>query len=280
MTVLVERGASGLVNDCIGQLMTEHPGWRRSQDGDAFGRLFRAGDVTFSVSTHRSGWHVEVLSGSGHVPSPDVFSLKEQTPCSEIRRALDESGPVVRFRNPDIWDALAVAIIRQVIRAPHAKRMYQLFCETYGEQHVLADGTACALVPPPEVVLRLTDTQFDELGMAFKRRPLRHAAAAVLEHHEQWTNSAVEELVDTLQATRGIGPWTARAAAADLTNDWSMYPYGDLAVRTWATRAAPQTCWPTAEPEFEDAWRAAAGDELSALTVMVLAWGSRRGVIG
>jgi DNA-3-methyladenine glycosylase II len=95
------------------------------------------------------------------------------------------------------------------------------------------------LFPTPETVLDLKSDQFSSIGMAFKRRPLTVAAEAY----------------------------------------WALYPYGDLAVRTWAMRAAPSYEWPTDEAAFGRVWRTLAGDYLSVLTLFTLAWGSRHGDI-
>ena len=77
--------------------------------------------------------------------------------------------------------------------------------------------------------------------------------------------SDTEIEADALQAIPRVGPWTARAAAADWSNDWALYPYTDLAVRTWAKRAAPSRYWPVDEPTFGRMWRALAGEGLSSL---------------
>jgi DNA-3-methyladenine glycosylase II len=194
--------------------------------------------------------------------------------------ALQSLGKVARFRNPSLWDALATAIIRQVIRAAQAKKLYRAFCDAYGQQVVLPGGRSCATFPTPRAVLDLSAEQFVSIGMAFKRRPLQRAAEAFLSYGEAWTQLSPAVLAKELQAVPGIGAWTAGAAVADWSNDWSLYPYADLAVRTWAKRAAPSLSWPNDEPAFEQMWNALAGDQLSTLTLLTLAWGSQRGDIG
>ncbi|GAA2880960.1 hypothetical protein GCM10010517_43780 [Streptosporangium fragile] len=111
--------------------------------------------------------------------------------------------------------------------------------------------------------------------MAFKRRPLQAAAAAYLAHHAEWAQFAPDVLVKAVQAVPRIGPWTAGAAVADYTGDFALYPYADLAVRTWAALADPATAWPADEPAFADAWRNLAGPSLSTLTILTLAWGDQ-----
>ncbi|MGH4012583.1 MAG: hypothetical protein ACRDSL_01320 [Pseudonocardiaceae bacterium] len=198
----------------------------------------------------------------------------------ELAIALKQLGTVVRFRNADLWDAIGTAIIRQVIRAGQSKKLYRAFCEAYGEHVSLPIGGSYALFPSPEIVLDLSDNQFSSIGMAFKRRPLKAAAEAHLEHSATWRELSPRALIDALQVVPRIGPWTAHAAVADWSNDWALYPYADLAVRTWAKRAAPSYDWPADEPAFGRVWRALAGDQLSSLTLLTLAWGSQHGDIG
>jgi DNA-3-methyladenine glycosylase II len=173
-----------------------------------------------------------------------------------------------------------MAIMRQVIRAAQSKKLYRDFCRAHGTQVRLPDGGIYSLFPTPEIVLQLTDEQFASLGLAFKRRTLRLAAEAYSSHGAQWREMSPSALLDALQAIPRVGPWTARATAADWSNDWALYPYTDLAVRTWAKRAAPSRYWPVGEPTFGRMWRALAGEGLSSLTLLTLAWGSQHGDIG
>lgn len=211
------------------------------------------------------------------VVAPDGLALGE---VPELSAELAKLGPVARFRNPDLWDAIGTAIIRQVIRAAQAKKLYRAFCAAYGEPVEVSNADPYVLFPTPEVVLKLSDDQFASVGMAFKRRPLRAAAEAYPERGEKWRELPPTVLVGELQSVPRIGPWTASAAVADWSNDFALYPYTDLAVRTWARRAAPSYAWPDDEETFGQQWRALAGDRLSDLTLLTLAWGSCHGDIG
>ncbi|MBL7499784.1 hypothetical protein I6A84_20730 [Frankia sp. CNm7] len=184
------------------------------------------------------------------------------------------------MRNPSLWEALGTAILRQVIRAGQSKKLYRALCATHGQQVTLPDGNSYALFPTAEAILELDDEQFSELGLAFKRPALRSAATAYVTHGESWTRLSRPALVDELQSVRRVGPWTAGAAVADYTNHWDLYPYADLAVRTWAGRAAPSHVWFHNERAFGTQWRHLAGEHLSVLTLLTLAWGSQHGDIG
>ncbi|WIM95738.1 hypothetical protein ACTOB_007867 [Actinoplanes oblitus] len=208
--------------------------------------------------------------GPGAGPVIDHVVLSGEG-TSEIATAVQALGPVCRVRNSDLWDAIGTAIIRQVIRAAQARQMYARFCLAHGT--TVAPAAVHRLFPSPERVLDLSPADFAELRMTFKQPALAAAATAYLTHRQTWEQLDPPALVTALQAVPRIGPWTAGAAVADWSGDFSVYPYADLAVRTWARRAAPATEWPEDEPSFAMRWRETAGKDLSALTQLVLAWG-------
>ncbi|SFK93038.1 DNA-3-methyladenine glycosylase II [Streptosporangium canum] len=247
--------------------MLDHPGWDTISDAAPV-RAMRAPAGTWLL-THPDT--TTLLGGDGAAPTLDVYTpaALHDTPLpAELRTALNQLGPVQRWRNADLWEALATAIIRQVIRAGQARKMHAAFRTAAGQ----AAGPT-ALIPTPEEVLALSPEQFAALGMAFKRRPLQAAAAAYLAHRAEWAELAPDVLVKAVQAVPRIGPWTAGAAVADYSGDFTLYPFADLAVRTWAALADPATTWPTDEPSFAGLWQELAGPHLSTLTVLTLAWG-------
>jgi DNA-3-methyladenine glycosylase II len=262
-------------------VMTEHAAWLPAQG--ATRRVFARPDGSrWLVQVAGAVVTLDPLTPDADELAVDVFTLSDGLagPASELVTALGRLGAVARFRNANLWDAVGTAIIRQVIRAAQAKKLYRAFCETYGERVTLSNGGSYPLFPAPEEVLGLSDEQFASVGMAFKRGALRNAANAYLEHGEKWRELTPLALTHELQSVPRIGPWTAHAAVADYSNDWSLYPYADLAVRTWAKRAAPSYAWPDDEPSFGRTWRALAGEHLSSLTLLTLAWGSQHGDIG
>jgi DNA-3-methyladenine glycosylase II len=258
-------------------LICEHPGWQTTTA--VCRRTVRtATDVWQALAKQTTITTARVGSGTDPAPVVDVYSptdLSEHVPDT-LRGALETQGPVGRLRNPDLWDALATAIIRQVIRADQARLMYHRFCDAYGGPVPEAGPSA---FPRPETVLALDEDDFAGLGMAFKRRPLIAAAEAFIESGPKWAELPADVLMEEVQAVPRIGPWTAGAAVADVTGDFSRYPYGDMAVRKWAAQACPDIDWPTDEGTFARWWRsfAATPEQLSALTVLTLALGGPRG---
>jgi DNA-3-methyladenine glycosylase II len=138
----------------------------------------------------------------------------------------------------DLWDAIGTAVIRQVVRASQAKRLYQRFCQAYGPR-ISGAGDGHALFPPAETVAGLRDEQFAAVGLSLKRTPLRETAAAYLEHRLRWPGLPPRGAGARTPAGSPYRPVDSRAAVADFTNDFTCYPYADLAVRTWARKAAP-----------------------------------------
>lgn len=259
-------------------VMTEHPAWRITERGSY--RVFALPDGGQWLVTIKGSEMFSYPPAAGsEQPQPDVFRLQESTvtDAPELFGALTSLGPVARFRTPDLWEAVATAIIRQVIRAAHAKKLYRDFCAAYGQRVSHLNGDGYALFPAPETVLGLGDEQFAAAGLTFKRRPLRAAAETYLKHGPHWRELPPDALTRELQQVPRIGAWTAGAAVADFRNDFTHYPYTDLAVRTWAKRVAPSYPWPDDEQSFGQLWRTLAGDQLASLTLLTLAWGSHHG---
>lgn len=119
--------------------------------------------------------------GAADGPVPGVFMLPPSAPSDEpeLARALGTLGPVARFRTPSLWDALGTAIIRQVVRAGHAQRLYRTFCESYGLA-VSCGGWTVRLFLSPGTVLELRNAQFADAGLARIEAALFGDAAATL----------------------------------------------------------------------------------------------------
>lgn len=265
-------------------VMLDHPGWismgesswiRPMRDGINLGFVgaTREGDcirlANLSAATsHSSFVHTADIANGSSIPRGHPLSL-----------ALGELGTVARIRNSDPWDALLTSIVRQVIRAPHATRLYRQLCREFGE--CIALGTTefwCS--PGPAVILSLTDVDFKRLGLSFKQDVLRSAAAHILDEKSDWADLIRLDRAAAkteLQRIPRVGPWTSGATIADLTNDFSAYPVGDLAVRTWAKLIAPSFDWPIRENDFEELWRRIAKSYVSEVTMLALAWGGTHG---
>lgn len=262
--------------------LTEHPAWHPASDGEVARVIEHQGTVWLAVWNRRNE-HLSLrpLTGAPDERQPPVaYTSPIELPAApeEAVLLLDELvrlGTVARLTNPSLWDAIVTAILRQVITAKQARKRHHLFYAAYGRNFTTPAGQL-ALVPDPETVLSLSDDGFAAVGAKFNRTALRSAADAYLGRGEHWATLGPEDLIKELDEVPRIGPWTAAAAAADFTGDFSVYPHGDFAVRTWAGKAAPDLDFPGSDREFEALWRrwAPTRAQLHALTLFTLTWGS------
>ncbi|MFI5781133.1 hypothetical protein [Nocardia sp. NPDC051570] len=253
-------------------IMTDHPGWLTTAAGDPYRAFTPPGGTAAIVTTSRTihGDFIVDLAGAGvRVDWVDPAVLAGP---DDLLGPLKAAGVVARVANPSLWDAMATAIMRQVVQAGHARTRFLRFCAAYGTPSHRNGATARAF-PDPHRILALSDEDFQTVGAAFPRAALRNAARAYLAHCDQWEALTASELVTALQTVDRIGPWTARAAVADYTNDFSLYDYSDMAVQAWAQRLNPDREWPQGAPAFKAAWEETAGNQLSAWTLLTLAWG-------
>lgn len=259
-------------------LLIDHPAWTPQPDG-TLARLVTDGTRAWLARWNRSSLDWQTLDPTGG-PAPTV----RRTPAADLPNrapaplleALAALGTVERLPNPSLWDSVTTALLRRIIRAAQARALYRRWCTTYGRRYDTSAGTLAA-APSPEVVLALEgDAPYRQVGALFHKKALPAAAAAYLDHSAEWSALDPDDLVKALQDVPGIGPWTAAAAAADFTGDYSVYPHHDLAVRTWATQAAPGLAWPETEQAFARRWHRWAPDrpQLHALTTFTLAWGT------
>lgn len=261
-------------------MMFDHPAWLTGDDGRVR-RAVRLDGETWSVvctpDAGGTGHVVHVDAPAGHDTAAlqfDVVDPIDLKAPDAIADPLREGGPVTRLRNPDVWDTLGTAIVRQIIRAGTARKQYRAFCEAHGERHETSAGPTW-LFPAPDVVLGLPDDAFQQLGMAIKVRALRAAAEWVTKYGDEWAALSPEDFVTAVQRTPQIGPWSAHASVADRTNRYDLYPFADLAVRKWAGTLAPSITWPEEPREFGEMWQGMAGAQLSEWTLLTLAWGVR-----
>ncbi|MER6464742.1 hypothetical protein ABT278_30400 [Streptomyces sp. NPDC001228] len=260
-------------------LTTDHPAWHGLEDGTPV-RAVRAGSGLWIVTLDRDGLHMKCVHGDEDrkpaLAITDPAALPAATPAA-LRNGLNAIGITHRLTNPWLWDAITTAVLRQVVRAEQARRLYRKWCEQYGTAVEGPRGTL-SVAPTPEQVLELADDQFSEIGAKFHRSALKAAAEQYQKHGQQWLGMEVEDLAAALVSIPRIGPWTAAAAACDYTGDFSIYPHDDLAVRTWAARIAPSYPWPDKKDKrFGPLWAGWAGTDRTALhtlTLSTLTWGS------
>jgi DNA-3-methyladenine glycosylase II len=263
------------MNDTPDVVMTDHPAWTEPADGSGKLRVFVMPDGgRFLVRTAGSTVTLDELSPAATKPVGDLFQLPPDAlpEVPELAASLSSLGTVVRFRTGNLWEAIGTAIIAQTVRDGQAKQLYRALCHAHGERIELAAGEPYGLFPTPEQILALTVDDFRAVGLHTKRTALQDAAAVYQRQGERWHRMDPRTLVDLIRRLPRVGPWTAQVAVTDWSNDWSLYPFSDLAVRTAARLAAPSQGWPTDERLFGSAWRMHTGPHLPLITVLTLAW--------
>ncbi|AWI29029.1 hypothetical protein [Streptomyces tirandamycinicus] len=262
-----------------GVLTIDHPAWIETETGDR-ARAVRTASGIWVVHWDREGLHMSCVSGTEDVKptvvTTDPACLPGTVPAT-LKAGLDDLGPTQRLANPWLWDAISTAILRQVVRAGQARKLYRAWCKAYGTTIDTPHGEL-AVAPTAEEVLTLGDAQFASVGAKFHRSVLQAAATHHRLHVADWQQMDAGDLAAALTGVPRIGPWTASAAAADYTGDFSIYPHDDLAVRTWAAQIAPQHDWPDKKDKsFRPMWTGMAGPDRTALhtlTLSTLTWGS------
>ncbi|WP_031086907.1 hypothetical protein [Streptomyces sp. NRRL WC-3549] len=259
-------------------LTTDHPAW--VETGSTRTRAVRTATGLWVLSWDRDGLHTSCVDGTEDVKPTVVTTNPDRLPSGvpgALRAGLARTGTSQRLANPWLWDAITTAILRQVVRAGQARKLYREWCKAYGTMVESPFGDL-ALAPTAEQVLALADEQFDGIGAKFHRGVLRAAAEHYQLHADDWDGMKAPELAAALTTVPRIGPWTAAAAATDFTGDFSAYPHADLAVRTWAAQIAPHYPWPDKKDKaFGPLWTGWAGPDRTALhtlTLSTLTWGS------
>ncbi|MFI6285925.1 hypothetical protein ACIBCM_14395 [Streptomyces sp. NPDC051018] len=261
-------------------LTTDHPAWLETADDTGRVRAVATASGYWGLSWDRDGLHMTCLHGvedmKPTVVSTDPGCLPDTVPAA-LRAGLENLGPTRRVANPSLWDAITTAVLRQVVRAGQARKLYRTWCSTYGTTIDSPYGPL-TIAPAPEQVLALDEDQFTAVGAKFHRSALQAAATCYEECAAGWRRMEAKELAAALTSVPRIGTWTASAAAADYTGDFSVYPHDDLAVRTWAAQIAPDHSWPDKKDKaFGPMWTGAAGPDRTALhtlTLSTLTWGS------
>jgi hypothetical protein len=262
-----------------GILTTDHPAWHVHEDGTR-ARAVRTASGIWVLSFDERGLHMECVQGTEDVKptfiTTDPACLPGTVPAA-LRSGLTALDATQRLANPWLWDAITTAVLRQVVRAEQARKLYRVWCHTFGTS-VQGPFGDLAIAPGPAKVLALSEAEFANVGAKFHRTALQAAATSYERHHGTWEGLDAADLVTALKGTPRIGPWTAAAAASDSTGDFSVYPHDDLAVRTWAAKIAPAYPWPGKKDKaFGPQWTGWAGTDRTALhtlTLSTLTWGS------
>jgi DNA-3-methyladenine glycosylase II len=243
-------------------VLLDSPSWARRDQLTAERILADGAKVRAGYDFEVGHWRLQ--SEVANAPPVSFFAaeLPETVPMI-VRRKLARLDGLQRFAAGCYWEALGTAVIRQVIRAGQARRLWHRLAGAMGD---------AGRFPSAERFLTVGDGELTDAGLGFKIRTLRTVAEACLAERRNWDRLGPVQLHDAWLTLPGIGPWSAGAAIADLRNAWQLYPHDDLAVRTWAFRAFPESAIPTNPRSFLRCWTDWGGETVGTLTVLTLGW--------
>jgi len=202
------------------------------------------------------------------MPLPQI--VEKQLP-RELEARFRSLHPLVHVGSLSLGEAVIKAVIRQVITANHAKKLTDALIRHYGTRHVHA-GRAYYDFPTLEALARIPLEDLQAEGLGFKAKVVRGAACSMLENdlEAKIATSTPEEALAMLTSIKGIGRWTAHIALCDVLADWSLYPFEDLAVRTWARKLWGDVQWPSNEHTFAALWQHMHGEHTGIVTFYLL----------
>lgn len=141
-------------------------------------------------------------------------------------------GPLLRryphfrvYRRPWPWEALAWAVVKQLIEAERAARIQRRIVGRWGAR-LGADREALRDVPGPEAIAGRAPAELESMGLALRRAiALRAVAREVASGRCDLAAQAADR---RLLAVPEIGPWTVRCLCLYGRGDLDSLPAGDL----------------------------------------------------
>lgn len=226
------------------QLMMDHPGWVICSDDGGAQRAFRSGDTVWTVDYRRGESTfqpvVEIVhqgQDSGNV-RPMIDTFDAGTLPAPIRHALkiDATTRIHRIRNPDVWDAMLMPILRHRIAITDAANRYRAFCIRYGTTVSTKLGTS--LLPPrPETAAALDD---DPVAVGRRMHVIRAIAGEYLRLRPDQAQPSPAVLFHMAQGIHGIGEASAARIVADTTGDFTFHELAGFGSRKHWLRDATE----------------------------------------
>ena len=141
-------------------------------------------------------------------------------------------GPLIRRRpylrprrRPRPWEALAWAVVKQLIESGRAARIQRRIVGRWGTR--LGPGRGSLRdVPAPELIAGRAPAELESMGLALKRALALRAIAGDIAAGR--CDPAEAEADRRLLATREIGPWTVQCLGLYGRGDADSLPAGDL----------------------------------------------------
>jgi AraC family transcriptional regulator, regulatory protein of adaptative response / DNA-3-methyladenine glycosylase II len=187
----------------------------------------------------------------------DVASARAHLARDPTLRPLVTGRPGMRV--PGTWDAFEIgvrAITGQQVTVAGASTLAGRLVERHGER--LTGATPPGLTHTFPSAATLADADLDGIGLTQARTSaIRGFAAAVAEGRVRLDPSApLDELVGSITAVPGVGPWTAHYIALRIGEPDAL-PASDLGLRRALAEASAPAVLPSADEltARADAWR-------------------------
>ncbi|WP_276352397.1 DNA-3-methyladenine glycosylase 2 [Cohnella caldifontis] len=134
---------------------------------------------------------------------------------------------------PDLFEAVAWAILGQQINLPFAYTLKRRLVEAYGD--AVSDGTGAVyrLFPSAETIADLRADDLASLKMTMRKAETLLDAARMIARGD-WTKERLAACRDAAEAerelasVRGIGPWTAHYVSMRCLRFRDAFPIGDV----------------------------------------------------
>lgn len=151
---------------------------------------------------------------------------------------------------PDLFEALAWAVIGQQINLTFAYTLKQRLIESAGYT-ILHDGFHYGLFPDPSAVADMKVDTLRKLQFSTRKAEyLTHIARQIVDKKIEKSflqKLSLQQVVDRLTAERGIGAWTAHYVAMKCLRQASAFPIGDAGLHQAVFRVYQMKNKPTLE---------------------------------
>jgi 3-methyladenine DNA glycosylase/8-oxoguanine DNA glycosylase len=154
-------------------------------------------------------------------PSDFLTSVRRHPVLGPLVRGADPRLP----KTPTVFEALAIAIIEQLVTGFEARASIRRLFRTAGEP---VAGTSLVAPPSARAIHRVPMWRLRELGIGSRRAATLHRAAARGDAIERLRTEPPELFLEKIQSLHGVGAWTANAVARAALGWSDAVPVGDF----------------------------------------------------
>lgn len=215
-------------------------------DGSTYRRVLGDAAKPALLSVRQSAPDRLDVEISGAAYDPEVLVTRmlgigvDLSPFYRASKAIGWLEPLVRRargvkppRYPSVWEACVNAIVYQQVSIHAAGAILRRVIERYALA-VTVDDTVLHAFPPPQAIVDADAVELRGLGLSINKvTSLRAVGRAILEgqiDEASLTELPTGELMTSLAAHRGIGPWTAAVIALRGFGRLDLFPMNDSGV--------------------------------------------------